>query len=337
MTDRYDAVHKFDVLAGPGDARPTALNIIEDNNLSGKWTDKVVLVTGTSSGIGIPTVAALKATGAKVYATARNIDKGRKALADILESGRVELLHLDTGNLASVRKCAQDFLSKEKKLNILINNAGVMAIENRRVTKDGFEEQFAVNYLGHFLLFLLLRPALLAAATPQLGSRVVNISSSGHRQSNVDLDNLNFEKPDSYNQWVAYGSSKTAMILMANEIERRYGSQGLNGLSINPGGIETGLTVHIPEVAQSWFTNPDVVRLMKSVEQGAATTLVGAVDLDTKGKGGVYLDDCAVQEVTDSKELGGGGVASYALDEGMAQKLWEKAVSMVGFEETASK
>lgn len=333
MTTRYDDAHKLENLAGPGDGRPTAQDIIDYNDLAGKWTDKVILVTGTSSGIGIPTVAALKTTGAKIYATARNLEKGRKALKDVLEPGRVELLELDTADLASVRACAKTFLSQEKKLNILINNAGVMAIEDRRVTKDGFEEQMAANYFGHFLLFLLLKPALLAAATPDFASRVVNVSSSGHRQSSVDLDNLNFEKQGSYNQWVAYGQAKTSEILMANEIERRYGSQGLHAISLNPGGIDTALQVHVQALIDGMKKNPEVRRQMKSQEQGAATTLIAAVDKETEGKGGFFLHDCKIQEPTDSRELGGGGVARYALDEALAKNLWDKAVGLVGYQE----
>lgn len=331
MTTRYDEAHQPEKLAGAGDGRPTAQDIINDNNLKGKWSDKVILVTGTSSGIGIPTVAALKTTGAKIYATARNLDKARNALKDVLEPGRVELLEIDTGDLSSVRACADAFLSKEKKLNILINNAGVMAIEDRRVTKDGLEEQMATNYFGHFLLFLLLRPALLAAATPDFASRVVNVSSSGHRQSSVDLDNLNLDKPGSYNQWQAYGQSKTSMILMANEIERRYGSKGLHAISLNPGGIDTALQVHVQAQIDEMKKNPEVRRFMKSPEQGAATTMIAAVDKETEGKGGFYMHDCTIQEPTDSKELGGPGVATYALDETLAKQLWDKAVQVVGF------
>lgn len=333
MTSRYIDAHKPENRHGPGDGRPTAQDIINANSLTGQWADKVILVTGTSSGIGIATVAALKTTGARIYATARNLDKGRKALSGFLEPGRVELLELDTGDLASVRSCAKEFLGREDKLNILINNAGVMAIQDRRTTKDGFEEQFAVNYLGHFLLFLMLRPALLAASSSSFASRVVNVSSSGHGQSSVDLDNLNFEKPGTYNQWTAYGSAKTAGILMANEIERRYGSLGLHAISLNPGGIDTGLQVHVQTMIDQMKTNPEVVKYMKSQEQGAATTMVAAVDKETEGKGGIYLDDCAVQEPTDSIELGGGGVARYALDETLAKHLWDKAIQMVAFQE----
>lgn len=333
MTTRYIEVHKDENLGGPGDGRPTAQQIVEDNDLVGKWNGKVVLVTGTSSGIGVPTCRALKRTGAKVYATARDLEKGRKALADILEPRKLELLELDTGDLASVRACARAFLAKESKLNVLINNAGVMAIPERRTTKDGFEEQMGVNYFGHFLLFQLLKPALLLASNPDFASRVVNVSSSGHRQSSVDLDNLNFEEPGTYTGWVGYGQSKTAVIYMTNEIERRYSSQGLHGMSINPGGIDTGLQVHVQAMIDEAKKNPETRKGMKSLEQGAATTLVAAVDKELEGKGGFYLHDCAVQEKTDSKVRGGPGVASYAMDEEKARQLWDISSKLVGYEE----
>ena len=164
-------------LGGPGDGQPTALQIVQDNKLEGKLGDKVILVTGTSSGIGIETVRALKATGAKIYATTRNLDKGRTALGDILEPGQVELLVLDTNSIDSVRQCAQDFLSRKSQLNILINNAGIVATPGLTLSPDGFETQFATNHLGHFLLFQLLKPMLLASSTYQASATFAALSS----------------------------------------------------------------------------------------------------------------------------------------------------------------
>ena len=332
MTTRYNSAHEQANLKGPGDARPTAQQIIDDNDLRGKLTDKVFFVTGTSSGIGIHTVAALKSTGAKVYATARNLDKARTALKDILEPGKVELLQLDTGDFSSVRACAKEFLSKESRLNQLINNAGVMAIPTRTLTKDGFEEQFEVNYLGHFLLFQLLKDALLAAATPSFPSKVINVASSGHRQAEVRFDDYNFDQKDSYSGWAAYGQAKTAEIYMTSEITRRYAGQNLHGVALNPGGIDTGLQVHVQEMIDNLKKNPEVMRHMKSPEQGAATTIVAALDRDMEGKGQIYLHDCAVQEVTESKELGGGGYAVWIDDKEKAQKTWDLGVKLVGTE-----
>jgi NAD(P)-dependent dehydrogenase (short-subunit alcohol dehydrogenase family) len=344
MTTRYAHLHPPNPTHGEGDARPTAQQIVDDNSLRNAWPNRVVLVTGTSSGIGIPTVAALASTGAHVYATARNLTKARSsALGALLQPGKVDLLECDTSSMASVRACAAAFLAKESRLDILVCNAGVMAIPDRRMTaQDNLEEQMATNYFGHFLLFHLLKDALLKGAaesttTDSKGptSRVVIVASSGHKVGNgVDLTNLNFERPDStYNQWVAYGQSKTATILLANEIERRYAAQGIHALSLNPGGVWTGLQDHVLDQKAEWMKNPAAMANMKSVEQGAATTLVAAVDRDTEGVGAVYLDDCAVQPVTDSAELGGGGVKAWAMDREVARSLWAKTCAILGVED----
>lgn len=328
MTTRYAQAHLPTSLAGPGDSRPTALQIIHDNKLENALTDKVMLVTGTSSGIGIETVRALKATGAKIYATARDLDKGRKALADILEPGKVELLQLDTASFASVRACAKEFLAKESKLNVLVNNAGIMAVPERQLTKDGHEAQFQTNHLGHFLLFQLLKPTLLASAIVTFASRVVNVSSIGHRQSPVRFDDLDFSEPGSYSPFGGYGQSKTANIYMASEIERRYGTRGLHAWSLHPGGIDTGLQVHVDFGAYKAL--PEIQRMMKSTEQGAATTVLAAVDRELEGKGGKFLEDTAVSQPTEAQDLASPGYAEWAYDEDAAKKLWTVSNQIVG-------
>lgn len=334
MTTRYAEVHLPSNTGGPGDARPTALKIIQDNDLEGKLEDKVILVTGTSSGIGIETVRALKVTGAKIYATARKPDKAREALADLLEPGKVEFLTLDTSSLASVRAAAADFLSKETQLNILINNAGIMALPELVLTADGFESQFETNHLGHFLLFSLLKPTLLASSTPDFHSRVVNVSSIGHRQQRINFSDINLSGPDAYSAFGAYGQSKTANIYMANEIERRYAAQGLHAWSLHPGGISTGLQVHYDFSA--FMVLPEVQRYMKSQAQGAATTVLAAVDKELEGKGGKYLDDTQVSPPVDpvkEKELGAPGYAPWAYDVEDATRLWELSCQLVGVQE----
>ena len=231
MTSPYAAAHES--TQGPGDARPTALQIVKDNDLEGKLTDKVIFITGCSSGIGIETARALAVTGAKLFCSTRDMEKGEAALGNILQPGHVELIKLDMNSLDSVRACAEEFLSKSPKLNVLINNAGVMRTPEGK-TADGFETQLGTNHLAHFLLFHLLKPALLAGSTPSFHSRVVNLSSESHRQSEIHFDNLNLE--GAYDPGVAYAQSKVANIYMANEIESRYGSSGLHGLSLHPGG-----------------------------------------------------------------------------------------------------
>lgn len=181
---------------------------------------QVFLLTGSSGGIGIETGRALAATGGKVNLGVRDLEKGEQALKEILEPGRVELLELDVGSLESIRTAAKTFLSKSTQLNVLVNNAGIMACPEAK-TADGFESQFSINYLGHFLLYKLLKQSLLSSSTPEFQSRVVNVSSAGHHMSSVVLDNINFD--GEYEAWKAYGNAKTACIWMTNEIERRHG------------------------------------------------------------------------------------------------------------------
>lgn len=273
-----------DRLNGAGDARPTALKIVEDNDLLNALPDKVILITGCSSGFGIETARALKATGAKLFVTARDRKKGEAALHDILEPGKVELLDLDLNSLESVRNCAAEFLEKSNTLNILINNAGIMALPTHTTTADGFEAQFGTNHLAHFLLFQLLKPTLLKSATPDFASRVVCVSSSGHRASGIHFDDLQLASSGKYSPWTAYGQSKTANIYMANEIDRRYGAKNLHAYSLHPGGIWTGLQTNM-DVSQ-YKGKPQVEKMMKSVPQGAATQVWAAIDKEWKAREG---------------------------------------------------
>ncbi|KAF2470678.1 NAD(P)-binding protein [Lindgomyces ingoldianus] len=330
MSSRYVEAHKN--TKGPGDARPTALQIVKDNGLEGKMEGKVALVTGTSSGIGIDTAKALKATGMHVFAAARNLEKAKKALGDSIEPGRLELIELDNNSLESVRKCAKEFLQRSDKLNILINNAGIMATPEGR-TEDGFELQFGTNHLAHFLLFQLLRDTMLKSATPEFGSRVVNVSSTGHRYSQVQFENLNLE--GIYDPRKSYGQSKLSNIYMANEIERRYGSKNLHAFSLHPGGIWTGLQIHTPkEQMDQWAANPAVQEYMKSTEQGAATTIWAALDKELEGKGGLYLEDCQVsQPVKPGYSLLDTGYESYVYDEEKEGRLWKVSNELVGVKE----
>ncbi|KAH7388657.1 hypothetical protein BKA66DRAFT_415164 [Pyrenochaeta sp. MPI-SDFR-AT-0127] len=327
---RYISVHEK--RQGPGDARPTALQIVKDNDLEGKWADKTVLITGCSSGIGIETARALKATGAHIFVTARNISKGQKALADILEPGKVDLFLLDLNSLASVRKFAAEFLKASNgKLNILINNAGVMATPEG-TTEDGFETQFGTNHLAHFLLFQLLKRALLSSSTPSFNSRVVAVSSLAHRYNAPNLSNIMLTGEYEANR--AYSHSKTANIWFANEIDRKYGSQGLHALSLHPGGIWTGLQVHIADQADAWKEIPGIAESVKSAEQGAATTVWAAVAQVWEGKGGRYLEDCQVSPpVTEGYQLLDLGYEKWAYDPENEAKLWKMSNEYVGFKE----
>lgn len=301
--------------------------------ISGKLTNKVVLITGCSSGIGIETARAMKATGAHVYATARSQAKGEEALGDILEPGKLDLLLLDLNSLASVRTFAKSFLEKTcGKLNILINNAGVMATPEGK-TANGFETQFGTNHLAHFLLFQLLKPALLSSSTPTFNSRVVAVSSLGHRYNPPDFDNIMLEG-GAYEPNRAYAHSKIANVYFANETERRYGSQGLHAFSLHPGGIWTGLQIHVAEQVEMWKATPGVAEHMKSPAQGAATTVWAAVAKAFEGTGGVYLEDCGVAGPVDPQGPPiGPGYAPWAYNQENEERLWKISNKYVGLKE----
>ncbi|KAH7313820.1 hypothetical protein B0I35DRAFT_394856 [Stachybotrys elegans] len=316
---------------GPGDARPTAFDILKDNDRIGTMKDKVFLLTGSSGGIGIETARALAETGGKVYLGVRDLEKGKQALKGILEPGRVELLELDLGSMESVRNAAKTFLSKSTQLNVLINNAATMACPEAK-TVDGFESQLAINYLGHFLLYKLLEQTLLSSSTSEFQSRVVNVSSAGHHMSSVVLDNINLD--GAYEPWKAYGNAKTACIWMTNEIERRYSDRGLHGLSLMPGGVATGLQRHVdPEMLKQWASSETARKYGKSPAQGAATTMTAAFGKEWEGKGGVYLEDC--QEAGPLPEGGtlAVGVAPHAFDIEGGKKLWDLALNMLSLTE----
>lgn len=317
---------------GPEDARPTAMQIIKDEEMEGKLTGKVVVVTGVSSGIGIETVRALKATGATLYLTARDLNKAKGALGDVFEPSQMELVQMDNASLTSVRLAAMNILEKTSKINILIANAGVMAVQNLQLTDRGHEMQFATNHLSHFLFFQLLKHALLAASSADFQSRVVMVASAGHRPHGLNpSDNYHFQKGD-YNPGSAYVQSKLANIYMANEIERRYGSLGLHALSVHPGVVATGLGQHMPaEEIQGMMQNQEVLRNLKSIPQGASTTVWATVSKELEGKGGLYLSDCSVAEVDDKdKSPLSPKAASHAYNADEEARLWKDSMEMVG-------
>jgi NAD(P)-dependent dehydrogenase (short-subunit alcohol dehydrogenase family) len=326
--DKYAAVHQN--IKGPGDARPTALQIIQDESLEGKLIDSVVFITGCSSGIGIETARALYATGATLYLTARDLDKAKSALLDIITSDRVHLLELDLMSLDSVRACAAEFLSKSQTLNIFIANAAVMACPEGK-TNEGFETQFGVNYLAHFLLFNLLKPTLLASAKAELPSRAIFLSSVSHRFGEPKFENLNLE--GEYSPSIAYGASKTANIWTATEADRRYGAKGLHAFAVHPGGIMTDLQRHMPAEARIGLSRL-VARGGKSPEQGAATTIWAATAKALGNKGGLYLEDCQISKPWEEKSGPyAPGYATWAYDEAKEGKLWKVGLESVGLKD----
>ncbi|ORY13413.1 hypothetical protein BCR34DRAFT_481070 [Clohesyomyces aquaticus] len=327
---RYTESHLRSNLAGPGDARPTALQIIADEHLTGKLSDKVFLITGVSSGIGIETLRALHSTGAHVIGTVRNLTKGSQIVDDILKEkleggGLISLVEMDLESFSSIKKGATAVLEKSGgTLNVIVANAGIMGVPHDR-TVDGWERQFATNYLGHFLLFQLLKDALLSSATAEFPSRYVSVSSHGHCFGRVNFDDYNFEKGE-YSPWKAYGQSKTAALWMSNAIERKYGGSNLHSTSLHPGGIRTNLTAHLGPAILEGYKNPDVARYLKSPEQGAATQVYAAVSQDWKDRGGsiwLIVPEDGVNEIIND------GHAEWAYDEEGEDKLWRESFGMV--------
>lgn len=341
---RYAEVHKLANLRGPGDARPTALQIVKDEELVGKLTDKVFLITGVSSGIGAETMRALHTTGAHVYGTVRNITKGQKVVDDILSEnhpfgGKIDLIEMELDSFASIHRGAADFLSKSHNtLHALIANAGVMATPYGK-TKDGFETQFGTNYLAHFLLFQLLKPALLLSATSASPSRFVSVSSTGHIFGPPNFGDYNFDRTP-YDPWMAYGQSKTSNIWLANSIERHFGAQNLHATSLHPGLItSSNLGTHLPDDQQAMFYEPEVQRTAKSMEQGAATQVWAAIGKEWANRGGRYLSNLAetVSNEEKAKEEGmsymaNDGFKEWAYNEDGAERLWNESFDLVGLE-----
>jgi NAD(P)-dependent dehydrogenase (short-subunit alcohol dehydrogenase family) len=300
-------------------------------------TGRRVVVTGAASGLGKESARALAGHGASVTVLARSPDRAAGAVADLdalvpgadLEAGVVDL-----ADLSSVRAFADTFLATHDSVDVLVNNAGVMACPFGRTT-DGFETQFGTNHLGHFLLTALLAPALLASPAP----RVVTLSSAGHSRSDVDLGDPNFETTE-YSPWIAYGRSKTANALFARELAHRTGDQGLLSFSVHPGGIITDLGRHltdelIHEMAE--FAKERASRAgadqasgitWKSVEAGAATQVWAVVARELVEHNGAYLADCGLGVL--GANPGVNGFMPYLLDDDHAAALWELSESLVG-------
>ncbi len=305
-------------------AGPTTDEVIEGISLAGD----IALVTGASSGLGVETSRALAAAGAEVVMLARDAAK-LEAAADALreaDPGATFHTHLvDLADLASVRRAAADLLESYPTIQLLINNAGVMACPLMR-TADGFEMQFGTNHLGHFLLTCLLQPALLAGAP----GRVVNLSSGGHRFANFNFDDPNYASRD-YDKWQAYGESKTANVLFTVGLDARLKASDVRAFAVHPGVIMTELSRHMQQEdfeALSARAPGDGELTFKSVEQGAATSTWAATSPDLEGRGGIYLEDCQIAAPVAPGSAG--GVEDYALDSDAAERLWRLSEELVG-------
>lgn len=286
--------------------RSTAAEVIEGIDLSGKR----VIVTGGASGIGIPTVRALAAAGAEVTMAVRNLDAARPVLAELVADGarRVDVARLDLADLDSVRAFAQGW---QGPLDILVNNAGVMALPELQLSAQGWEMQLATNHLGHMALAMGLHRALAAAKH----ARIVSVSSSAHQLSPVIFEDLHFAfRP--YEPILAYGQSKTANILFAVEAFRRWQDDGITVNALTPGAILTNLQRH-----RGGMSTPPELR--KTVDEGAATTVFVATSPMLEGIGGRYFVDCNEAELVTRRTGTTEGVAPYALDPTLAERLWE--------------
>lgn len=319
----------FDNPKGEGDARPTAMEVIDEEGVRGQWQGRVVLVTG-AAGLGGEAAKALVETGAKVYVTARNLDKARRDLG--AAASKVHLIKMDQSSLADVRRAATEFLAREDKLHVFVANAAIYQMKHE-TSADGFEMHLAVNHLAHFLLFLLLRPALLAATSSAFQSRVVVVGSNASRRFKADLENMNLEGEGVYNGYLGYGASKTMNTWMANEIEARYAKSGVHAVSLQPAfSFGTGLGQDFdPKVLKTFTDDPGFQARLKSQPQGAATTVYAATAKELEGVGGVWLDNCRIQrQVWDQKTLWASGHSPWAFEPENQKKLWDISLRLVG-------
>jgi NAD(P)-dependent dehydrogenase (short-subunit alcohol dehydrogenase family) len=294
----------------------TAAEVAAGIDLSGKRA----IVTGGSSGIGVETARALAGAGAEVTLAVRDAAAGDRTAADI--DGDVRVAPLDLADQASVRAFAAAW---DGPLHILVNNAGVMAIQEIARTPEGWELQFATNHLGHFALAVGLHDALAADGD----ARIVSVSSAAHLRSPIVWDDIHFDFRE-YEPWAAYGQSKTANVLFAVEATRRWGDDGITANSLMPGGIATRLQRHLePDYMQKARRARNLP--IKTTEQGAATSVLLAVSPDLEGVGGKYYEDCQEAQVIERRDgYAASGVAPYALDPANAERLWEVSERMLG-------
>jgi NAD(P)-dependent dehydrogenase (short-subunit alcohol dehydrogenase family) len=315
-------------------AMSTTEDVLAGIDLRGKR----ILVTGVSAGLGVETARSLAAHGAAVLGTARDLAKAEAATDQVradaaAHGGTFELIALDLASLESVRACADGLLRAGHPFDIVIANAGVMATPFGH-TVDGFETQFGTNHLGHFVLVNRIAPLIRA------GGRLINLSSAGHRYSNVDLQDPNFERTP-YEPFVGYGRSKTANILFAVAFDRRHRERGVRAAAVHPGGIQTELGRH--QDPTRWQTLVEQINAQqaaagqplfrwKTIPQGAATSVWAGVVAAADEIGGCYCENCHVGKVVpDDATINAvsEGVRAYALDPNTAEALWNKSEEMV--------
>jgi NAD(P)-dependent dehydrogenase (short-subunit alcohol dehydrogenase family) len=316
-------------------ATSTTENVLSGINLRGKR----ILVTGVSAGLGVETARSLVAHGAHVLGAARDLKKAEAATVQVRKDaeangGSFELVALDLASLKSVRACAEGLLKKGEPFDVVIANAGVMATPFG-YTLDGFETQFGTNHLGHFLFVNRIAPLIRA------GGRLINLSSAGHRISNVDLQDPNFERTP-YDPLVAYGRSKTANILFAVAFDQRHRKRGVRAAAVHPGVIQTELGRYMdPSLLQNLTQQIDRQLTAegkgpfqwKTIPQGAATSVWAGVVAPADEIGAKYCENCHVGHIAPDHVTITGvseGVRGYALDPKNAEALWKKSEEMVG-------
>lgn len=318
-------------VGSPFHAKSTGTEVLAGQNLSGK----IAIVTGGYSGIGLETTRALAAAGARIIVPMRDPAKASVALADV--AGDVTSAAVDLGDLRSVRAFTSA-MADLPTLDILINNAGIMACPETRIGPgpdgNGWEAQFATNHLGHMALTLGLMNLLKRTE----GARAVALSSTGHKLSGIRWDDVHFSAGP-YDKWQAYGQSKSANALFANALSRRLAPSGGLAFGVHPGGIFTPLQRHlaVEETTMLGWTNADgspselAKRGFKSPEQGCSTSLWAATSALLAGKPGVYLEDCEVATPTDaaSPMARYSGVEAHACDDESAERLWALSEAML--------
>lgn len=306
-------------------AASTTADVIHDIDLSGKNA----VVTGGYAGLGLETVRTLAKAGAKVTIPTRDLARAQEALSGI-EDISIEIM--DLMDPASIDAFAHKLLSRGEPLHILINNAGIMA---NPLTRDarGYESQFSTNHLGHFQLTVRLWPALKQAE----GARVVALSSRGHKRGAVDFDDTNFVHR-MYDRWVAYGQAKTANALFALQLDKLGEPHNVRAFSVHPGGIITGLAKHMTQdeiravgaIDDEGRPVLDPSRNMKTIEQGAATSVWCATSPNLAGMGGVYCEDCDIAMGLKADSTERLGVMPWAYDPNAAEKLWALSERLTG-------
>jgi NAD(P)-dependent dehydrogenase (short-subunit alcohol dehydrogenase family) len=306
--------------------RSTPSEVIAGADLSGK----LAVVTGGYSGLGLETTKGLAEAGADVIVPARRPDHAREVLAGLGDMpGKVTVDEMDLGDLASAAALGKRIADGDRSVDILINNAAIMACPETRIG-DGWEAQIATNHFGHYVMTNAMWPALTADG----GARVVVLSSTGHKRSDIRYSDMHFTS--SYEKWDAYGQAKTANSLFAVHLDALGAEHGVRAFAVHPGGIMTELQRHLPQdemIAMGWMdAEGNVNELFKTPEQGAATSVWAATSPQLDGLGGVYCEDCDIADFEDLDSPTGRfrGVKPYAVDADNAAKLWAVTAEITG-------